>query len=303
MDRVLTLTVFRRVAELHSFSAAARGLGLSNAAVSKHVAALEDRLRARLLHRTTRRVSLTPAGAAYLERCSRILDELDELDQQAGGATTTLRGTLRVNAPLSFGLLHLSPLLPKLAERWPDLTVDLTLTDQLVDLVAEGVDVIVRVTRELADSSTLVAHKLATVGYSICGSPAYFRAHGVPRTPADLAAHNCIVYGSPEWTLTRRERTARVTVHGNLRINNSLAIRDAVVAGCGIGLLPRFYVEDLLRAKRLRSVLEEYQATPAHVYVLYARQRHLSAKIRGFVEFLRAELATATWAQRGKSPG
>lgn len=298
MDRVLTLTVFRRVAELQSFSAAARDLGLSNAAVSKHVTVLEDRVRARLLQRTTRRVSLTSAGAAYLERCARILDDLDDLDQGATEDSTQLRGVLRLNVPLSFGLLHIAPLIPKLSARWPELMIDLTLTDQLVDVVAEGVDVVVRVTRELADSSTLVAHKLATVGYAICGSPAYLRAHGAPRTPAELAKHNCIVYGSPEWSLTKRDRTERVTVTGNLRINNSLAIRDALLAGSGISLLPRFYLHDLLRTKQLRAVLTEYRIAPAHIYAVYARQRHLSAKIRGFVEFLRGELATATWAER-----
>jgi DNA-binding transcriptional LysR family regulator len=302
MDRVLTLTVFRRVAELHSFSAAARDLGLSNAAVSKHVAVLEDRVRARLLQRTTRRVSLTAAGAAYLERCARILDELADLDEGATGKEARLAGTLRVNAPLSFGLLHLAPLLPRLLARWPELEVDLTLTDQLVDLAEEGADVIVRVTRTLADSATLVGQRLASVDYAICGSPGYFRAHGVPRTPADLAEHNCIVYGSAEWTLARGDRTHRVRVSGNLRINNSLAIRDALLAGLGISLMPRFYVDELLRRRRLRSVLDDHVVPPAHVHALYARHRQTSARIRGFVDFLREELGRAPWASTRKGP-
>ena len=298
MDRVLTLTVFRRVAELQSFSAAARDLGLSNAAVSKHVAALEERVRARLLQRTTRRVSLTSAGVAYLARCARILDELADLDEQATQTTTTLRGTLRVNAPLSFGLLHVVPLVPELAARWPELVIDLSLTDRLVDLVEEGVDVVLRVSRTLPDSTALVAQRLATVGYAICGAPSYFRTHGIPRTPGALAAHNCFVYGSPVWTLTKGGRTARVTVGGNVRIDNSLAIRDAVVAGLGIGLLPRFYVEGLLRTKRLRAVLEDHAAPVAHVHALYGRARHGSAKIRAFVALLRERFAAAAWAAR-----
>jgi DNA-binding transcriptional LysR family regulator len=298
MDRVLTLTVFRRVAELRSFSAAARELGLSNAAVSKHVMVLEDRVRARLLQRTTRSVSLTAAGAAYLARCARILDDLDELDEEAARTTATLKGTLRVNAPLSFGLLHVAPLVPALTAKWPELALELTLTDQLVDLAEEGVDVVLRVSRAVPDSTMLVAQRLARVGYAICGSPGYFRAHGVPRTPADLAGHNCIVYGSPEWTLVRGDHTVRIAVAGNLKINNSLAIRDAVVAGLGLGLFPRFYVEELLRSRRLRAVLADHEAPPADVHALYARQRHQSLKIRSFVDFLREHFGAASWARR-----
>jgi DNA-binding transcriptional LysR family regulator len=297
MDRVLSLTVFRRVAELQSFSAAARDLGLSNAAISKHVAALEERVRARLLERTTRKVSLTAAGAAYLARCTRILDEIAELDEQATQAATTLRGTLRVNAPLSFGLLHVSPLLPQMMARWPELVIELALTDQLVDLAEEGVDVMLRVTSRLADSSSIIASRLATVGFALVGTPAYFKRHGVPKMPADLARHNCIVYSSPHWSFVRDDRTVRVTVAGSARINSSLAIRDALLADIGISLMPRFYVHDLLKSRRLRAVLSDHDVPPVHIYALYARQRHLSPKIRSFVELMRDHLARVPWAE------
>jgi DNA-binding transcriptional LysR family regulator len=296
MDRVLSLTVFRRVAELRSFSAAARELGLSNGAVSKHVAALEERVRARLLLRTTRRVSLTAAGETYLARCQQILDDLDELDQHVADATTTLRGTLRINVPLSFGLLYISPLLPDMIARWPELDLEVTLTDQAVDLVGEGVDVALRITRALPDTTTLIAHRLAQVDYVVCATPAYLKRHGTPRTPADLASHNCLTLGGSPWVFSAGGKQQRLELSGNLRINNSLVIRDVLLAGLGIGLLPRFYVHEQLRTKQLRAVLRDHAIPPAHAYALYARQRHLSAKIRAFVDYLREQLATAPWA-------
>lgn len=295
MDRILTLTVFRRVAELQSFTAAARQLGLSNAAVSKHVAVLEARVGSRLLQRTTRRVSLTSTGAGYLARCAQLLDELEQLDEEAMASASSLRGSLRVNAPLSFGLLHISPLLPKWVERWPEITLDVSLTDRMVDLVEEGVDVLLRVSRTLPDSP-LVAQRIARVGHAICGTPAYFRRHGTPRTPADLEGHNCIVYRKPEWELKRDDRLVRIRVRSTLQIDNSIAIRDAVLAGTGIALMPRFYVESLLRTKRLRSVLADFEPPPAQIHALYSRQRQSSAKLRSFIEFLREHLGNASWA-------
>ena len=231
MDRVLSLTVFRRVAELRSFSAAARELGLSNGAVSKHVAALEDRLRARLLLRTTRRVSLTPAGETYLARCQQILDDLDELDQDVADATTKLKGTLRVNVPLSFGLLYISPLLPDMVARWPELDLEVTLTDQAVDLVEEGVDVALRMTRTLPDTTTLIAQRLAQVDFVVCATPAYLKVHGTPRKPADLADHNCLTLSGAPWVFGEGAKVQRMELNGNLRINNSLVIRDVTMSG------------------------------------------------------------------------
>ncbi len=297
MDRVLSLTVFRRVAELRSFSAAARDLQLSNAAVSKHVAALEERVKAQLLQRTTRRVVLTAAGTAYLERAARILDELDDLDQRATGATAALSGRLRINAPLSFGIVHVMPLIETFAKKWPDLSLDVQLTDQIVDLVAEGVDVGIRVTRSIADSSSLVAHRVARVGYVVCAAPSYLAKRGVPKTPADLADHDCILYDTPEWTLVHGDRASRVTVGDKLRINNSLAIRDAVVAGMGVSILPVPYVDEHLRKKRLRALLPQYTVQPATVHVVYAKQRHTSAKIRAFVDHVRDGFARTRWGQ------
>lgn len=304
MDRLLSMTVFRRVAELESFSAAARDLGLSNAAVSKHVAALEEHLRTRLLHRTTRRVAPTPAGAAYLERCARILDDLAEAEEQVMQSTAAPKGTLRVNVPAAFGLLHVSPLVPSLLAKWPELTLDLSLTDRFVDLVEEGVDVVLRIASELPDSSTLVAQRLARTRSLVCGAPRYFRKRGVPRVAADLAAHNCIGYGlvAPEWRFEGPDGPARVAVKGNLRADNSLLIRDALVAGAGVGLMPAFYVDSLLRDGKLRQVLTDHVAPPVFIHAVYPRQRHLSTKVRVFVEHVRAAVAGAPWADPSTDP-
>jgi DNA-binding transcriptional LysR family regulator len=299
MDRITTLSVFRRVAELGSFSAAARELRLSNAAVSKYVAVLEERLRTRLLQRTTRSVALTPAGTAYLERVTRILDELAELDEAAMENSTVVKGTLRVNGPSAFGQTYLAPLMPGLLRTWPELHIDLSLTDRFVDLIEEGVDVVVRIAMTLPDSATLVAQRLASCDDVAVATPAYLRKHGTPKKPADLADYNCLIYGhrAPVWHLEHDGEALSVPVTGRLRIDNSLALRDAVLASAGIAMLPRFYVQELIDAGRLRVVLQEKTKPNIHVFALYPRQRHLAPKIRMLVEHLRTELANAPWAR------
>ncbi len=290
MDRLLSMTVFRRVAELHSFSAAARDLGLSNAAVSKHVATLEERLQARLLHRTTRKVSLTSAGAAYLARCARILDDVDELDQ-AVAQTTEPRGLLRVNVPAAFGVIHLAPMLPALLAAHPELSLDVSFTDRFVDLVEEGVDVVIRIARELPDSATFVGHRLVRSEHVVVASPRYLAAHGTPKRTADLAKHACIVYGGGPGAWFD------VPVSGRLRVDNSLAIRDALLAGAGIAMMPRFYVDELIRTKQVTQVLATAPSSPIWIHAVYPRQRHLSTKIRLFIEGVRAHLARQPWAR------
>ena len=305
MDVVLAMQVFRRVVELGGFSAAARDLRLSNAAVSKHVAGLEARLQTKLLHRTTRRLSLTTAGAGYFERCVRILDELEETENALTQTTGAPHGTLRVNAPMSFGLLHISPLLPELLQRWPRLELDVGFTDRFVDLVEEGVDVVVRIASVLPDAATLLVQRLARTRHVLVASPAYLRERGEPKSIDDLSEHDCIVYSMSRtpgiWELARGAEKLRAPVSGRLTLNNSLAIRDAVRAGNGISLLPAFYVADDLRKRRLRSVMDDYTRTPLFVYATYQRSRHLSTKVRLFVEFLRERFKGAEWATRERA--
>ncbi len=300
MDLFQAMQVFRRVVELEGFSAAARDRRISNAAVSKQVAALEDRLATKLLVRTTRRVALTSEGAAYYARCVQILDELDELERSLVDKAAQPSGTLRVNAPTAFGQLHLAPLLPELLERWPDLRLEVGFSDRFIDVVEEGVDVVVRVASELPDSATLIMHKLARARHVVCASPRYLREHGEPRTPAELVEHECIVYGrgrSPgEWSFRGPEGDVRVRVEGRLRVDNSLVIRDMLVASLGISLLPAFYVGEQLRKRQLRVILVDYEPPPLFVHALYSHTKHLSAKVRVFVELLRERFSAAEWA-------
>ena len=301
MDLILTMNVFRRVLELRSFSAAARDLRLSNAAVSKHVASLEDRLRVRLLHRTTRRVAATPAGDAYYQRCTRLLDDLVEAEQSISSAGSTPHGLLRVNAPVSFGIMHIAPLLPAFLRRWPDIKVQLTFDDRFIDLVEEGVDVAIRVGYSLPDSATLVAQRLARTRHVLCATPGFLRAHGAPASPADLARFNCIGYSHSrtpgEWQLSGPDGPVRVPIKGNLEMNNSIAIREAVLGGLGIALLPLFYVQPWLRKKRLRELLAPYNPANLLVNAVYPGQRHPSARLRVFIDFLKARFGAASWSR------
>jgi DNA-binding transcriptional LysR family regulator len=302
MDVLQAMTVYRRVVELRGFSAAARDLRLSAAAVSKHVAALEERLRVRLLNRTTRSVAPTPAGAAYYERCVRLLDDLDEAERSIAPGRAEVRGVLRVNVPMAFGQLHVAPLLPELLARWPGLTLDLGLTDRLVDLAEEGVDVVVRIAAALPDTTTLVAHALARARQVLCAAPGYLRRRGVPRQLADVARHNVLVYSGAaapdEWRLEGPDGPASVAVRGNLRVNNSLVLREALLAGAGLALIPHFYVHEQLARGELREILPDHAAPPLTVHAVYQRQRHLSATVRALIDVLRARFARAPWAMR-----
>ncbi|MBT3360198.1 MAG: LysR family transcriptional regulator [Rhodospirillales bacterium] len=288
MDDLSALTIFARIAERQSFSAAARDLGLSKSAVSKKLAALESRLGARLLNRTTRRLSLTEAGAEFFERAQRILAELDEAEQAVTRLQVEPRGNLRVNAPMSFGILHMAPALADFMADHDELTVTLDLNDRLVDLVEEGYDVAVRIAR-MTDSS-LIARKLAPARLGVCASPDYWRKHGVPAHPRDLAGHNCLFYtylaAQDQWAFRGPDGPFNVRVRGNLRANSGEALRAAAVAGLGIYFGPTFIVGDELRAGRLTTVLDEFVDPDLSIYAVYPHRQLVPAKVRVFVDFL-----------------
>jgi len=293
IDTLTGMAVFASVAEAQSFSAAARELGLSKSAVSKHVSQLEARLGARLLQRTTRRLSLTEAGTALYAHCRRIADELAAAEAAIGSLSGAPRGTLRVSAPMSFGERYLAPLLPAFLARHAELRVELSLGDQLVDLIEAGVDCALRIAR-LPDSS-LVARRLAPARRVVCGAPAYFERRGVPRTPDDLRAHNCLDYaylaatgGWPFPAAPGARGVRAVPVEGNLAANNGEVLRAAALAGVGLALLPTFIAGDDLRAGRLRAVLTEYESWDASVYAVYPPTKQLAPKVRAFVDFLAA---------------
>lgn len=226
---------------------------MSKSAVSKHVGRLEDRLGARLLNRTTRRLSLTEVGRVYYEHCARILHEAEEGDLAVGRLQEEPRGTLRINAPMSFGQIHVAPALPDFLTAYPDLSVDVTFEDRFVDAVEEGYDVLIRI-GSLADSS-LIARKLAWSEAQICASPAYWEKHGMPQHPRDLLEHNCLNYTylstNNEWRFVNKDEPGEITsvrVSGNIRANNSPVQREAALAGIGVARLPHFVICDDIRA-------------------------------------------------------
>src|SRR3712207_2547014 len=238
---------FRRVIELGSFRAAARDLGRSNAAVSKQVSDLEAELGATLIARTTRRLSLTEVGQAYYERCARLLDDLMETETAVASLQAAPRGLLRVNAPMSFGLLHLARVMPAYIQRCPEVRVDLVMNDRAVDLLEEGCDVAVRVRTSLPDSS-LIARRLAPVRRVLCAAPEYLERHGHPERPEDLVRHRCLIYSlstSPDqWIFAPRTEGQLVTVKvpPYFIANSSIALREALLAGSGIAVVSTFLV-------------------------------------------------------------
>ncbi|ACL59989.1 LysR family transcriptional regulator [Methylobacterium nodulans] len=296
LDRVTGMQVFVRVAALGSFSAAGRALRLSQTGVTKHVAALEERLGTRLLHRSTRRLTLTEAGRGYLDACERILAEIDEAEAAAGAEAVEPRGTLRLNVPLSFGVREIAPALADFAAAHPGLRIDLGLNDRTVDLIEEGWDLAVRIGR-LRDSS-LVARFLAPCRLLVCAAPAYLEAHGTPRRPDDLAAHNCLGYtlaSAEGWRFGERA----YPVSGNLRASNGDALLAAAIAGQGLIYQPTFIVSEALRDGRLVSL--DLGAAPATlpIHALMPPGRRQPAKVRACVDFLAARFGSEPAWDRG----
>lgn len=288
MDHLTALKVFRTTAATGSFAGAARQMGLSAAAVSKNIAELEAHLKVRLINRTTRQMSLTEAGAAYVERLARILDDLAEADAALAPMGASPGGVLRVSAPLTFSLVSLSPAIAEFMRRYPNLRLELDLQDTRTDLIGGGYDLAIRGSDRLEDSS-LVARELTTLTHVLCGAPAYFAAHGVPAQPGDLKAHECVQFTlsghANRWTFTRAGRSVAVPVDGRYKVSSSIAVRDALLAGFGLSLIPRLYVESELAAGRLQAVLADWEADRTPVYAVYP-SRHLAAKTRAFVDFL-----------------
>jgi DNA-binding transcriptional LysR family regulator len=293
-DRLTGLEVFAKVAAAGSLSAAGRAMGLSQTMVTKHLAALEARLGAKLFHRTTRRLSLTEAGRLFLDSAERILSEIEAAEAAVAADRLEPRGLLRINAPLVFGVRQIAPRLAEFARIHPLVTVELGLNDRLVDLAEEGWDLAVRI-GNLRDSS-LVARRLAPCRVAVCASPAYLAAHGTPRTVAELAKHNCLGYtlaqaGADRWIMGGRSGIS-IPVAGNLRANNGDALLAAAVAGQGIIYQPTFIVADDLRAGSLvRLTLDQPPSELLAVHAVYLPHRHPPAKVRAFIEFLAAEFA------------
>lgn len=292
MDRFDSMNAFVKVVDCGSFSGAARRLNLSPAVVTTRVQDLEARLGIRLLNRTTRKVILTDVGRSFYDRCTRLLADLAETEQVAGELQATPRGILHLNASLSFGVVHLVPAIGDFTARYPEVSVELTLTDRVVDLIEEGFDLAVRA-EPLPDSS-YIARRLAPCRMAVCGAPTYLDKRGIPRTPAELTAHNCLTLSSTsrmsgEWLFTGPEGNEhRVRVSGSLRTSNTNALVAAAVQGQGLILEHTCIVGQHLKAGRLVPVLTDYRLQEGAIRAVYPHSRHLSAKVRTFVDFLAA---------------
>ncbi|KAA2213358.1 LysR family transcriptional regulator [Teichococcus oryzae] len=287
MDRLAAMEAFVRVAERGGFTAAAAELRLSRAMVSKHVQDLEEHLGARLLNRTTRKVSLTEAGRVYYERTIQLLADLAETEGAVGELQARPRGRLRVNAPVSFGVLHLATAVADYMAAHPEVTVELTLNDRVVDLVEEGYDLAIRIAR-LPDSS-LIARRLAPCRMVACAAPEYLERRGWPRHPADLTGHDCLGYryqARAEWVFEGPQGPVPVRIRGRLDSNNGDVLRAAALRGAGIVLQPSFIVGADLAAGGLVPVLPGYRLPDLAIQAVYPPGRHLSAKIRSFIDFL-----------------
>jgi DNA-binding transcriptional LysR family regulator len=293
MDLLTGMRIFIHVVEANSFTAASNKLGLSRAAVSKHIVQLESHLGGRLLNRTTRRVSVTEAGQAYFERCKQILEDVADAECVVSGLSKEPRGTLRLNVPMTFGTTQIAPLLQRFNAAHPNVEIELSLNDRLIDVVDEGYDLVIRIA-ELQDSN-LIARRLATSRHVICASPAYLERHGRPATPADLATHACLRYSytqhSSEWLLHGADGEQRVRISGPLLTNNGGAICTAAENGLGITMLPTFIAGQALRKGKLERVLTDYGCPQLGIYAVYPSNRHLSAKVRSFIDFLVTEFS------------
>ncbi|HEL3865853.1 LysR family transcriptional regulator [Stenotrophomonas sp. B2] len=288
MDTLDAMRVFVAVVERNGFSAAAQALDMSTAGVTRQVAALEKRLSTRLLHRTTRRVSPTSAGAAYYAQCVRLLAEFDALEASIGAQALEPSGLLRINAPVSWGIARLGPLLAGFRERFPQVELDLALSDRLVDMVEEGYDVAIRITRE--PGPTLIARRLGESRVSLCAAPSYLAAHGTPATPQALQDHACLGYsywaGGDQWPLHGPGGDVQVTVNSVLRANNGDVLREAAIAGMGVILQPDFLLQEALADGRLVRILPDWEAAPIGIFAVYTSRSHLAPKVRSFIDYL-----------------
>jgi DNA-binding transcriptional LysR family regulator len=279
--------------ELHSFHAAARSLDMTGGAVSKLVAQLERDVGVRLLHRTTRSVSVSTAGSAYYESAVRILDEVEAASEAVRLTASAPGGRLRVSVPTSFALTWLSPRLPRFVAAWPRLELDLVLNDRFVDIVQEGFDCAIRVAATLQDS-TLVARPLGRVQRLLVAARSYLEQAPALEAPADLESHACLLYSlaaaPEEWPMTLEGRAKPVRVHGICRVNNSVVLRDMLLAGLGVALVPEFAVGDLVRAGKLERLLPGFEPPPLVVHGVTAHQKYMPGKVRVFLDFMADEM-------------
>ncbi|NRB36937.1 MAG: LysR family transcriptional regulator [Pseudomonadales bacterium] len=289
MDTLDGLKTVIAVVETGSFTAAADRLGLSKALVSKYVGQVEQQLAVRLFNRSTRKLALTEAGQRYYERALPLLEEFSELEDNVTGEQSHPQGLLRISMPVTFGEMALSPLIPSFLQRYPDLRVDMQLSDRKIDMLEEGIDVVIRIGG--VDDSNLIARQISTLPLVLCASPAYLKQHGRPKEPQDIAKHQCIIDSNfrvgKQWPLISEQgETESVEVTSRVAVNNPRAVKTIAVAGGGIGLIPYFIVAEALKNGQLERVLPTYKTLEFGLFAIYPHRRYLSKKVRCFIDFI-----------------
>ncbi|WP_444927681.1 LysR family transcriptional regulator [Microbulbifer sp. TRSA002] len=287
METIAAIPIFVTVAETGGFSPAAKLLGISKSAVSKRVTQLELQLGVKLLHRTTRKLSLTEAGEHFYEHARIAYKSAKDAQDAVLQLQGEPRGRLRINAPMSFGRLHLAPLIPVFMKRYPEISIDMILDDKVVDLVGEGFDIAIR-GGDLPDTS-LIARKLAPLKSVLCASPSYLKEFGEPTELEQLSAHNCLIFtysrDVKEWGFIKDNHLHTIEVKGNYQVNNSEALREALLQGVGIGRLPTFVAGPDIEAGKLIPLFEEYQMSAKSIYAVFPERQFMPAKVRAFIDF------------------
>jgi DNA-binding transcriptional LysR family regulator len=298
MSKIQEMSSFVAVAEAGSFVAAADLTGLSKAAVSRHVAELEGRLGVRLMQRTTRRLSLTDDGQRFLARCKELLASIEEAESELSSTSGNPSGLVRVNAPVTFGTMHLAPLWGRFMDRYPKVTLDVTLGDRIVDLVEEGYDLAIRISN--LPNSALVSRALASTRMVMCASPEYLRAHGAPVHPSELAAHRAISFSywvtRDEWHFIGPQGEVIVRIKAGMHTNNGDTCRFAALDHQGIILQPDFMIGGDLRDGTLVELMPEYQAISLGIHAVYPSRKHLPLKVRRLIDLLVESFAVPPWA-------
>jgi len=288
MDKYQEIRVFTRVADCGSFVAASDSLKMSKAAVSRYVSDLEHRLGARLMHRTTRKLSLTPDGEIFLSRCRAILESIEESEEEISKRGLTASGTLRITAPVSFGIRHLAPLWSDFLIAHPQVKIELELSDRVINLVEEGFDLAIRIGK--LNDSTLVSRQITSTRLVLCASPDYLKRRGTPSHPAELVEHETFSYSllstGHTWKFDGPEGRVDVRVSPRMTSNNGDTGVEVCVRGGGIHLWPTFLIEEYLRAGSLVEVLPDFKASNFGIYAVYPSRKHVSPKVRVLVDFL-----------------
>lgn len=294
MQSLDDMLIFAAVVEANGFSAAAKTLKISTPVISKRVSALESDLGAKLLYRTTRRISLTEVGQLFYQHCQRVVEEAKQAEAAVTYMSESPRGLLKVTAPVAFGSHQIADALPGFLEQYPEVQVDLDVTDRTVDLAEEGYDIAIRLTHNPPE--LYVAKLLSRTRRLICAAPAYWARHGHPAKPSDLSSHDCIIY-SPnpnfhQWHFENAEGTQTVNVQGRLRVNNINAMLEAAIGGAGVVMLSSITLENAIRSGQLEPALEDYNLPGANIYALYMPNRYLPSKASAFIDYMK------TWCQQ-----